>query len=455
MHIIDNVLFFLIAVACLISVHEFGHFLVARMFRTAVEVFSIGFGKPIFSARILERRTLFQVCWFPIGGYVKFAEVGSAVAVGQGSSEESQFFASKSPWVRIAIAGAGPLANVFLTVLIFTIVFSSRMSSTSTEVGYVEQNSPAAVSGLLSGDSILQIGDREVDSWEDVVWELMRHKNDDVVTLKIERGVRSDPDIRMLDLVPVNGSKAVLFGILHSNQIFQAVIGEVQQSGHANKAGLRRGDEIQSVNGKAVVHWLQFVEIVRESPGDQLIVNLVRDGAQAVLRIRPDVKKVEGREIGWIGAAPLMLDDGSQSTKVTVETDVSDSMFKSFLKSLTRTADLLEMTWRVILGMIVGNVSITNISGPISIAGHAGSSGQAGFYSFLFFLGVLSVSVAIINLLPLPALDGGQIILFAFEALRGVPVSVKFLVWWTRIGAVTIAGLMILAFANDIYNILK
>jgi len=173
------------------------------------------------------------------------------------------------------------------------------------------------------------------------------------------------------------------------------------------------------------------------------------------LQIRPDVKKVEGMEIGWIGAAPLMLDDDSQSKKVAVETDASVNMFKSLLKSLSRTVDLLEMTWRVILGMIVGNVPITNISGPISIAGHAGSSGQAGFYSFLFFLGVLSVSVAIINLLPLPALDGGQIILFAFEALRGVPVSVKFLLWWTRIGAVTIVGLMILAFANDIYNILK
>ncbi len=172
---------------------------------------------------------------------------------------------------------------MFLTVLIFAIVFSSRISSTSTEVGYVEQNSPAAVSGLMSGDSILQIGDRVVDSWEDVVWELMRHKNDEVVTLKIERGTRSKPDIRMLDLVPVDGSRAGLFGILHSNQIFQAVIGEVQQSGPAEEAGLRRGDEIKSVNGKAVVHWLQFVEIVRDSPGDQLIVNLVRDGAQAVL----------------------------------------------------------------------------------------------------------------------------------------------------------------------------
>ena len=455
MNIVDNVLYFLIAVACLISVHEFGHFIVARMFRTAVEVFSIGFGKPIFSTRILKGRTLFQVCWFPIGGYVKFAEAGSAVAIGQCSSKESQFFASKSPWVRIAIAAAGPLANVFLTVLIFTIVFSSRMSSTSTEVGYVQQNSPAAVSGLMSGDSILQIGDRVVDSWEDIVWELMRHKNNEVVTLKIDRGASSKPDIRMLDLVPIDESKAGLFGMLHSNQIIQAVIGEVQPSGPANEAGLRKGDEIKSVNGKSVAHWLQFVEIVRDSPGDQLIVNLVRDGAQAVLQLRPDVKKVEGREIGWVGAAPLMLDDDSQSTKVAVETDASDSMFSSLLKSLTRTADLLEMTWRVILGVIVGNVSITNISGPISIAGHAGSSGQAGFYSFLFFLGVLSVSVAIINLLPLPALDGGQIILFAFEALRGVPVSDKFLLWWTRIGAVTIMGLMVLAFANDIYNILK
>jgi regulator of sigma E protease len=455
MNIVDNVLFFLIAVACLISVHEFGHFMVARMFRTAVEVFSIGFGKPIFSVRILGGRTLFQVCWFPIGGYVKFAEAGSAVAIGQGSYKESQFFAFKSPWVRIAIAAAGPLANVFLAVLLFAIVFSSRISSTSTEVGYVEQNSPAAVSGLLSGDSILQIGDREVDSWEDVVWELMRHKNDDVVTLKIERGARGKPDIRMLDLVRADGSRAGLFGIVHSNQILQAVIGEVQQSGPAEEAGLRRGDEIQSVNGKSVLHWLQFVEIVRDSPGHQLVVNIVRDGVQVMVYIRPDVKKVEGGEIGWIGTSPLMLDDGDQPTKVTVETDLSTNVFKSLLKSIMRTADLLEMTWRVIVGMIVGNVSISNISGPISIAGHAGSSGQAGFYSFLFFLGVLSISVAVINLLPLPALDGGQIILFAFEALRGIPLSDKFLLWWTRVGAVTIGALMILALANDLYNILK
>jgi regulator of sigma E protease len=453
--IVDNVFFFLIAVACLISVHEFGHFLVARMSRTEVEIFSIGFGKPIFSARILEGRTLFQVCWFPIGGYVKFAEAGSAVAAGQGSSQESQFFASKSPWVRIAIAAAGPLANVLLTVLIFAIVFSSRISSTSTEVGYVEQNSPAAASGLLTGDSILQIGGREVDSWEDVVWELMRHKNDEVVTLKIERGTRSKPDIHMLDLVRVDGSKGGLFGIAHSNQIFQAVIGEVQQSSPADEAGLRRGDEIQSVNGKSVMHWLHFVEIVRDSPGHQLVVNIVRDGTQSMVYIRPDVKKIEGGEIGWIGASPLMLDDSDQTTKVTVETDPSTNVFKSLLKSLMRTADLLEMTCRVIVGMIVGNVSLSNISGPISIAGHAGSSGQAGFYSFLFFLGVLSISVAVINLLPLPALDGGQIILFAFEALRGIPVSVKFLLWWTRVGAVTIGVLMVLALANDIYNILK
>ena len=455
MSVLNNVLFFLIAVACLISVHEFGHFLVARMFRTAVEVFSIGFGKPIFSVRILGGRTLFQVCWFPIGGYVKFSEAGNVGAIAQGLSEQSQFFASKSPWVRIAIAAAGPLANLLLTVLIFAIVFSSRISSTSTEVGYVEKNSPAAVSGLMSGDSILRVGDRVVDSWEDVVWELMRHKNEEVVTLIIERGARGKPDIRMVDLVSVDGSKPGLFGILHSDQIFQAVIGELQQSGPADEAGLRVGDEIKSVNGKSVLHWLHFVEIVRDSPGQQLIVNIVRDGAQVMIHIRPDVKKVEGWEIGWIGAAPLMLDGGSQPTKVTAETDVSDHVFKSLLKSLTRTADLLEMTWRVILGMVVGDVSATNISGPISIAGHAGSSGQAGFYSFLFFLGVLSVSVAIINLLPLPALDGGQIILFAFEALRGRAASGKFLLWWTRIGAVTISGLIVLALANDIYNIYK
>ena len=455
MNIVDNVLYFLIAVACLISVHEFGHFLVARIFRTAVEVFSIGFGKPIFSARILKGATLFQVCWFPIGGYVKFAEVDSAVAIRQVSSEESQFFASKSPWVRIAIAAAGPLANVLLTVLVFTIAFSSRMPLTSTEVGYVQQNSPAAVSGLLSGDSILQIGGRTVDSWEDVVWELMRHKNDEAVTLKIERGTRSKPEIHMLDLVPVDGSKAGLFGILHSNQIFQAVIGEVQQSGPANKAGLRKGDEIKSVNGKSVLHWSQFVEIVRDSPGRQLTVNMVRDGALTMVHLRPGVKKIEVGEIGWIGAAPLIPDVQDQRAKVGVETDLHIAIFKSLQKSLLRTADLLKMTWDVILGMVVGNISINNISGPISIAGHAGSSGQAGFYSFLFFLGVLSISVAVINLLPLPALDGGQIILFAFEALRGIPVSVNFLLWWTRIGAVTIGGLMILALANDVYNIFK
>jgi regulator of sigma E protease len=455
MSIADNVLFFLLAVACLISVHEFGHFLVARIFRTDVDVFSIGFGKPIFSARILEGRTLFQLCWFPIGGYVKFAEAGHAVTITKGVAEGSQFFASKSPWIRIAIAAAGPLANVFFTVLIFTIIFFTKITSTSTEVGYVKENSPAAVSGLLSGDSILQIGGRTVDSWEDVVWELMRHKNDEEVALKIQRGDESNPDILALDLVSVDGSKVDMFGILPSSQIFHAVIGRVQQSGPAEEAGLREGDEIKSVNGESVLHWLQFVEIVRDSPGHQLTVNIVRDGAQAVVHIRPDLKKVEGGEVGWIGAAPLILDDGGRPTKVIVETGLSTNVFKSLLKSLVRTADLLEMTWRVIVGMVVGNISISNISGPISIAGHAGSSGQAGFHSFLFFLGVLSISVAVINLLPLPALDGGQIILFAFEALRGIPASVKFLLWWTRVGAVTIGTLMILALSNDIYNILK
>jgi regulator of sigma E protease len=453
MSVSNNVLFFLIAVACLISVHEFGHFLVARMFRTAVEVFSIGFGKPIFSARILGGRTLFQVCWFPIGGYVKFAEARSASA--RDVSKESEFFASKSPWVRIAIAAAGPLANIFLTVLIFAIVFFARSTSTSTEVGYVEQGSPAAVSGVVVGESILEIGGRIVDSWEDVIWELMRHKNDEVITLKISRGISSKPDILLLDLMPVDDSAAKLFGIVHSSQIFQPVIGKVQQFGPADEAGLREGDEIKSVNGKAVLHWLQFVGVVRDSPAQELAVNLIRVGAEYVVYLRPDVKKVENGEIGWIGAAPLTPTYSGQLTKVIVDTDTFTEIYESLLKSLTRTADLLKMTWDVIAGMIFGNISINNISGPISIAGHAGSSGQAGLYSFLFFLGVLSISVAVINLLPLPVLDGGQIILFMIEALRGVPVGVKFLLWWTRIGAVTIGGIMILALANDIYNILK
>jgi len=453
MTVANNVLFFLIAVACLISVHEFGHFLVARMFRTAVEVFSIGFGKPIFSARILGGRTLFQVCWFPIGGYVKFAEAGAVGAVSLGSTEESPFFASKPPLVRIAIAAAGPLANLFLTVLIFVIVFFARSTSMSTEIGYVEQNSPAAVSGLRSGDSILQIGGRSVDSWDDVVWELMRHKNDEGATLEIERRAGSELDILMLDLIAVDGGKAGLFGMVHSSQIFQPVIGRVQRPGPAEKAGLREGDEIKSVNGKSVLHWPQFVEIVRDSPGRQLTVNMVRDGAQTMVRITPDVKKVESGEIGWIGAAPLVLNDGGPSNKVIVETHFFANLVKSLLKSLMRTADLLEMTWHVIVGMFLGNISVSNISGPISIAWHAGSSGQAGVYSFLFFLGVLSVSVAVINLLPLPALDGGQIILFMFEALRGSPVSVKFLLWWARIGVVTLSGIMVLALVNDIYNL--
>jgi len=455
MNIVNNVFFFLMAVGCLISVHEFGHFLVARKFRTAVEVFSIGFGKSIFSTRILEGRTVFQVCWFPIGGYVKFAEVGSVTASARGAPEESEFFASKSPWVRIAIAAAGPLANIFLTVLIFALIFFARSTSTSTEVGYVEQSSPAAVSGLMSGDSILEIGGRAVDSWEDVVWELMRHQNDDGVTLKIERWIGSKPDTMTLDLVPVENGAANLFGILHSSQIFQPVIGTVQQSGPAEEAGLREGDIIESVNGRAVLHWLQFVEIVRDAPSQQLAVNIIRAGAQRVIYLRPDVKKVKNGEIGWIGAAPLAPSDSSPPTKVTADTGASTEIYKSLIKSFTRTADLLKMTCDVIAGMVVGNISVNNISGPISIASHAGSSGQAGLYSFLFFLGVLSISVAVINLLPLPALDGGQIILFVFEALRGIPVSVKFLLWWTRVGAVTISGLMLLALANDIFNIFR
>ena len=453
MSIANNVLFFLIAVACLISVHEFGHFLVARIFRTAVDIFSIGFGKPIFTARILDGRTVFQVCWFPIGGYVKFAEAGSESA--RDVSRESEFFASKSPWVRIAIAAAGPLANIFLTVLIFAIVFFARSTSTSTEVGYVEQGSPAAVSGLVSGDSILEIGGRNVDSWEDVVWELMRHKNDEVMTLKVVRGISSKTDILILDLMPVDDSTARLFGIVHSSQIYQPVVGKVQQFGPAEEAGLREGDRIKSVNGKAVLHWLQFVEIVRGAPSQQLTVSLIRAGAQLEVSLRPKVKKVENGEIGWIGAAPLEPTESGQPTRVTVDTDAYAEAYNSLIKSFTRTADLLEMTSDVIVGMIVGNISIKNISGPISIADHAGSSGQAGLYSFLFFLAVLSISVAVINLLPLPALDGGQIILFIFEALRGIPVSVKFLLWWTRIGAVTISALMILALANDIFNLFR
>jgi regulator of sigma E protease len=447
---VNNIFFFLIAVTCLITIHELGHFVVARILSTRVEVFSIGFGKPIFARSILKGQTLFKLGILPIGGYVKFAEPDGSSS--QGTKEnKSIFFRYKPSWVRILIAAAGPFANLLLTFCVFLIIFSTRTVSLSSDVGYVSENSPAGRSGIVFGDSIIEINNRSVGDWQDVLWELFRAGDAEKFPIKIQRQVGNKLEVRELEIVSSGRDSGSTFGLTHISQSYGAIVADVTKGAPASDAGFHQGDRIISVNGKPIRYWLEFVEIVRASPGEGLLVRILRGATEVTLKLTPDSRVTDIGEIGWVGATSDAKPDNEQITTVARD----ENFYQYLSKAIFRTLDLVEMTCDVIAGIISGNLPISNISGPIGIASHAGASAQVGFYAFLFFIGVISVSVAVINLFPLPALDGGQIALYFFESIWGRPVSEKFLLWWGRVGAVTIVGIMFLAFVNDFHNIFR
>ncbi len=440
-----NIGAFIVALGLLVAVHEFGHFWVARRCGVKVERFSIGFGKAIWR-RLGKDGTEYVLAMIPLGGYVKMLD-GRVDELKPG--EEAQAFNHKSVWARMAIVAAGPMANFVFALFAFWLMFMIGVPSVKPVVGEVRPASIVAEAGILPGMEIVGVGGEETGDWESVTYALISHLGDDSVQLKLKAANTSYAVDKTLQLAgwkfdPDKESPIGSLGIVPLGGKVLPVVEAVVPSSASEKAGLQIGDRIKGVDGEAITEWAQFVERVQQSPAQPLQVTVERGGSEMTLTLTPDGKKVKGQLVGFVGLSPQLVPLPDE-----YRTLLQYGPLQALWHGVQKTWSLITLTFDMIGKLIGGIVSLDNLSGPISIAKGAGSSADYGLVYFLGFLALISVNLGIINLFPLPVLDGGHLVYFLIEAITGKPVSEKIQEVGFRIGAAILMLLMGIALFND------
>ena len=431
---------FLLLLGVLIIVHEFGHYLVARAVGVKVLRFSVGFGRPLFLRRAGRDGTEWAIGAFPLGGYVQMlGENDGEVA----PHEAHRSFSRQSPMRRIAIVVAGPLANIVLAIVVYWGLFMHGMEELRPVLDQPVAGTPAEKAGIRNGERVLKVGDVSVATWADLHWILLKKTVDqDSVALELinERG---EINFRRLALSAARNPEPGQdpFGLL-GLRLFRppAILGDIVPGGAAASAGLLPGDVVVGIGGKAVASWSDLVRIVRESPGVPLRFEYRRDGRAMSVEITPTPVKNVGREIGRIGAA-VAEDD----RLITVRYGVAPALGKAVEEAWDKSWFSLRMMGR----MVTGAFSWRHISGPLTIADYAGQSARLGLDHYLRFLALVSLSLAVLNLLPIPVLDGGHLLYYVVEIARGRPLSDRCLMIGQKIGLALILMLMVCALYND------
>jgi regulator of sigma E protease len=413
--------------------------------------FSVGFGKPLWST-VDRHGTEFAVAAIPLGGYVKMLDEREAPVP---EEQLDQAFNRKTVWQRIAIVAAGPIANFLLAIVAYWALFVAGTTTVAPIVGPVTPNSPAAEAGLPQGSEITAIQGDAMRSWEEINLKLVSmigfngeleiearpegSSASRVYQLPISRYmVRQDPPqpLETLGFVPWRPD-------------VPAVLGQVLEGQAAAEAGLQPGDRITSLNGEPVRDWMQFVEVIRDSAGQTLSVGYQRNGEAGTLTMTPGRNTLEtGVEVGYIGAGAEPVNWPDELLR-----DIRYGPIEALGQALSRTGDMVLLTVDAIRKMLVGLISPSNLSGPITIAQISGDSARAGTEAFVSFLAYLSISLGVLNLLPIPVLDGGHLLYYFVEVLRGRPVSEQTQAIGLRIGLAMVGTLMLMALYFDLMRL--
>ncbi|GAA0850425.1 sigma E protease regulator RseP [Marinobacter szutsaonensis] len=449
MQIIETILALALTLGILVTLHEYGHFWVARRCGVKVLRFSVGFGKPMFSW--YDRHgTEFAVAAIPLGGYVKMLDQREGPVPEELKDQE---FMAKSPAQRIAIASAGPIANFLFAIFAYWVISVVGVTAVAPIVGDVAQGSIAERAGLQEGMEIHAVDGHRVTSWRDINMRLLERTGEQgTVSLEVSddgaRGTVSGElgGWRLSDDTPDPLGE---FGITPWRPEIPAVLGEIAEGGRGDIAGLQAGDKVLSVNGESVSDWQALVELVRNAPEQTLNVTVLRDGTERTFEVTPGERTLEtGEVIGFVGVGvqPVSWPD-------EVLRDISYGPLAAIPQAIGETWSDTRLTLVAIKKMVTGLLSPTNLSGPITIARVAEASVSSGFEDFVRFLAYLSVSLGVLNLLPIPVLDGGHIVYYTIEAIRRKPVSEHAQAIGLRIGMALILTLMVFALYNDLMRL--
>ncbi|QQN34839.1 sigma E protease regulator RseP [Rahnella aceris] len=446
MNILWSLAAFIVALGVLITVHEFGHFWVARRCGVRVERFSVGFGRALWR-RTDRQGTEYVLAIIPLGGYVKMLdERVEAVA----PEFRRQSFNNKKIWQRAAIISAGPIANFIFAVFAYWLIFVIGVPSVRPVVANVTANSIAAQSNISPGMELKSVAGIETPDWDSVRMALVGEIGDDQTTVDVaqfgsSQVVEKTLDLRQWQFDPEKQDPVVSLGMIPRGPQIESVLQEVQPDSAAQKAGLQAGDRIVKVDGQILESWQSFVIQVRDNPGKPIALEVERAGNPVALTLTPDTKSAgKGKIQGFAGVVPKVIPLPDEYKTIR-----QYGPFVAFYEAGDKTWQLMKLTVSMLGKLITGDVKLNNLSGPISIAQGAGMSAEYGLVSYLTFLALISVNLGIINLFPLPVLDGGHLLFLAIEKLKGGPVSERVQDFSYRIGSVLLVLLMGLALFND------
>ncbi|AIS15953.1 sigma E protease regulator RseP [Pseudomonas rhizosphaerae] len=436
----------LVALGVLVTFHEFGHFWVARRCGVKVLRFSVGFGTPLL--RWHDRQgTEFVVAAIPLGGYVKMLDEREGEVP---ADQAEQSFNRKSVRQRIAIVAAGPVANFLLALVFFWLLAMLGTQQLKPVVGSVEPGSIAATAGLMAGEEIVAVDGESTAGWAAVNLQMVRRLGETgALQLTVREPGATAETTRSLALNQwLQGSDEPdpirSLGIRPWRPALAPILAELDPNGPAQAAGLRTGDRLLALDGQPLGDWQQVVDLVRERPDSRIVLRVERDNAPLDVPVNL-VSKGEGKAAGYLGAGVKPVEWPPQMLR-----EVSYGPLDAVVEGARRTWTMSVLTLDSLKKMLFGELSVKNLSGPITIAKVAGASAQSGFGDFLNFLAYLSISLGVLNLLPIPVLDGGHLLFYLIEWVRGRPVSDRVQGWGIQIGISLVVGVMLLALINDL-----
>lgn len=460
-----TIIAFIVTIGILVTIHEYGHFQVARWCNVKVLRFSIGFGKPLWQKTFGKDKTEFVLAAIPLGGFVKMLDERELKAeqeenpqltqVKYSEAELTRAFNRQSVWKRIAIVLAGPLANLLLAIVLYWVLFMLGVAGTKPTIGAVASNSLAAQASMAAKETIQKINGEPVSSWQEARWILLEaslenkivqidaiNENNELFqhTLSFV-GVSKDAEIDVLKKI----------GLTEYRPNIAAVIGEILPDSIAEKGGFLANDKILSIDGVAINDWEQVVNTVKSNPNKKLWFEIQR--AEKILRIAaaPESIQDNGQTIGRMGASVKINQAELDKLLVTINYSPLVGLQKAIIKTWDTSIFSLKMLGR----MLVGEVSLKSISGPVTIADYAGKSANLGLKTFLSFLALVSISIGVLNLLPIPVLDGGHLMYYVVEIFKGSAVSEKTMLLGQKFGIAVLGSLMIVALFNDFYRLLS
>jgi regulator of sigma E protease len=455
MILIQTILAFFIVLGILVVVHELGHYWVARLCGVKVLRFSVGMGKVVYSRRVGPDQTEWAISALPLGGYVKMLDAREGDLSGLPPADLKREFTRQSVWRRIAIVAAGPLANFVLAILIFAGLYNYGIPEPTPKLRAVPEKSVAYESGLRGGELITAVNGEPIQIWSDLRWKLLQLAVEKTpARLDVARpspgsagNIPSDTVILPMDSLATEELEGDFLGKLGIDLARpKAALGKIVPDGPAHQAGLREGDLILDVNGVQVADGLAFVEIVRASAGVPLKISGLRGEQQFSIVVTPQAHAKDGQTFGRIQAEVPMVPEMIIA---------SSPPLTALGKAVRKTWDTSTLTLKMLGKMIIGEVSLKNITGPITIADYAGQTARIGLISFLSFIAFISISLGIMNLLPIPVLDGGHLLYYSLEVLTGRPVSERFGNIAQRAGLGILMALMGVAVFNDIIRLVS